>query len=633
MTKLKRYIILFMAIILIAPVSAGVANAAGWVAKHGMSSAQYQQQFKQLTRQGYRLKSVTGYEDHGLRYAALWVKESGPAWTARHGMTAAQYQRAFNDFASKGYRLTYINGYAVGSSARFAAIWEKRSGPAWAARHNMTAAQYQKAFNEFVHKGYRLVDLDGYSIGRSARFAAIFVKSRGPAWVARHNMSAAQYQQAFNKFSKQGYLLKVVSGYRDHGHDRYAALWDKSHSPLRSARHGIPRRFYQNVFDNYRYQSWTPVLIDAFASSRTARFNGIWVNTVFTKKDFDLIQSKMKAYMTANNVPGASIAITKNERLVFAAGFGVADKSTGEPVGPLSRFRIASVTKPFTSAAIMTLVQAHKLGLNDKVFGPGGILSSKFSVPQSNPNIVNIRIRDLLTHTAGFTTANGDPMFAYTGTSQTDLIKWALANFPLAVMPGTRYEYSNFGYCLLGRVIEAKTGMSYEAYVKQAVLSPSGVSDMVIGANKQSGKKPREVVYYGGGAYSNVKPQRFDSHGGWIATTPDMVRFLAHVDGTPGKPDILSAASHTTMTTAPGIKDKNGKDPNYAFAWGVGGGNQWHNGAMSGTIAVLNRPPNDFGYAGAANSRPANDQFVGKFEQVIKEIIAGVPHWPNGDLF
>ena len=197
------------------------AMAADWVARHGLTSAQYQDAFTEFTGKGFRLVSVSGY-DNGrgqARYAAVWKKQGGAAWAARHGLTAAQYQAAFNDFTGKGYRLSFVNGYAVGNTAYYAAIWTKTGGPAWSARHGLTGAQYQAAVNEHVEKGYALSHVSAYTVGGTPRFAAIFEKG-GPAWQARHGLTPSQYQAAFDQFGRQGYRLKVVSGYRDGNGDR-----------------------------------------------------------------------------------------------------------------------------------------------------------------------------------------------------------------------------------------------------------------------------------------------------------------------------------------------------------------------------------------------------------------------------
>ncbi|MDY0023179.1 serine hydrolase [Arenimonas caeni] len=585
--------------------SVAPAAAADWVARHGLTADKYQEAFTEFTGKGYRLVSVSGYDGGRgqARYAAVWRKEAGPAWAARHGLSGEQYQAAFNSFSQQGYRLSFINGYSVGGEARYAAIWTKAGGPAWAARHGLDARQYQAAVDEFVGKGYSLAHVSAYTVGNTPRFAAIFEKG-GPAWVARHGLNAAQYQAAFNQFTGQGYRLKVVSGYRDGGGDRYAAIWTKAGGPQWSARHGTPAAHYQAVFDNYRYQSWEPDYVEAFNGGDGVRFNMLWRNTTFAAKDLKLIEDKARAYMRANDMPGLSIAVMRNDRLVYAAGFGVADKDTGMPVSPRHRFRIASVSKPITHVAVVNLANTTSLDLGDEVFGAGSILGGTYATPQDNQDIEDITVDHLIRHRAGFRRidkdGNGsDPMFAYSGTGHAGLINWALQNYPLGYTPGTTPAglkgsdmYSNFGYCLLGRVIEARTGKSYEAYVRDTLLKPAGAGDIVIGGDKLADRRPDEVVYYGGGAYSSVKPERFDSHGGWIARPIDLLRFMRHTDG------ILA--------------------PYY------------HNGEMSGTTASYDVRAGGFGLVAVSN---ANNGSTAAMKKMMDEIADGVSSWPSVDHF
>jgi len=129
--------------------------------------------------------------------------------------------------ARQGYRLVHVNGYTAGGQDRYAAIWEKSAGPAWVARHGLSSAQYQQAFDDMAKQGYRLIDVSGYAAGNEARYAAIWEKSTGPVWMARHGLTAAQYQQTFNDLGKQGFRLVHVAGYSVGSQDLYAALWQK----------------------------------------------------------------------------------------------------------------------------------------------------------------------------------------------------------------------------------------------------------------------------------------------------------------------------------------------------------------------------------------------------------------------
>lgn len=582
------------------------AAAAPWAARHGLTSAQYQDEFEDFSGKGFRLKCISGYDSGGARFAALWTKAAGPAQAARHGLNPQQYQAAFDDYAGKGYRISYVDGYTVGNQPFYAAIWEKSVGPARVARHGLTADQYQTVFNQLSGQGFAPSHISVLSIKGSPRFAAIFDKDT-PATAARHGLSASEYQAAFDDYASKGFRLKVVSGYKQGNTDRYAAIWVKTDGPLLSARHGMPAANYQHVFDNYTYASWEPQYIEAFNSVSGVRFNGIWENTEFKASDLALIDSKVRAYMKANSVPGMSIAISLNERLVFASGYGNADVEKGEAVGPSHRFRIASVSKPITHVAVARVIADTSLEMSSKVFGKSSVLGGQYSTPANNPNIVDITVEHLIGHRAGLVNVNkdgkkSDPMFAYTGTDHKGLIEWTLKNYPLGYTPGaTSYDpdnnpdtndmYSNFGYSLLGRVIEAQTGKGYEAYVRDTILKPAGAPGMVIGGDKEADRKSNEVKYYGDGAYSSVKPKRFDAHGGWIATPIDLLRFLRH---------------------------ENVLFKSYA-----------HYGEMSGTTSVLRRRNDGFSMAATANIWKDPETL----NAMLTEIVEGVSKWPAGDLF
>src|SRR5262249_28869415 len=142
-------------------------------------------------------------------------------------------------------------------------------------------------------------------------------------------------------------------------------------------------------------------------------------------------------------------------------------------------------------------------------------------LPAASPEVANITLHHLLTHTGGgWSNKSNDPMFQNPGMNQANLIAWTVRNRPLESPPGQAYAYSNFGYCVLGRVIEKITGMSYVEAVTQRVLAPCGINDMQIAGNMSTERAANEVVYYGQNGEQPYKPnvRRMDSHGGWIAT-------------------------------------------------------------------------------------------------------------------
>ncbi|MEZ5853426.1 MAG: hypothetical protein R3D67_01270 [Hyphomicrobiaceae bacterium] len=256
---------------------ASAAHAQAWVARHGLSSQAYQAEFDKLVGQGYRLTHVSGYGVGGQdRYAAIWEKRGGPRWIARHGLSSAAYQAEFNKLVGQGYRLTQVSGYGVGGQDRYAAIWEKRSGPQWVARHGLSSAAYQAEFNKLVGQGYRLTHVSGYGVGGKDRYAAIWEKRSGPRWIARHGLSSAAYQAEFNKLVGQGYRLTHLSGYGVGGQDRYAAIWEKRGGPRWIARHGLSSQGYQAEFNKLVGQGYRLTQVSGYGVAGSDRYAAIW---------------------------------------------------------------------------------------------------------------------------------------------------------------------------------------------------------------------------------------------------------------------------------------------------------------------------------------------------------------------
>ncbi|MCX7287221.1 MAG: serine hydrolase [Rhodobacterales bacterium] len=156
----------------------------------------------------------------------------------------------------------------------------------------------------------------------------------------------------------------------------------------------------------------------------------------------------------------------------------------------------------------------------------------------------------------------------------------------LQTEPGTAFAYSNFGYCLLGRVIEAVSGETYADYMQSRVFGAAGVTSFALAGDKRVDRKPDEVVYVSErDAPYSMKVARMDAHGGWLATPVDMAMMMAAMDGFRAVPDILTWESVEAMAhpAQPGGLYGRGLavSPNH--------GNRWHTGKLPGvvTLAVM----------------------------------------------
>jgi N-acyl-D-amino-acid deacylase len=355
--------------------------------------------------------------------------------------------------------------------------------------------------------------------------------------------------------------------------------------------------------------------------------------------------------------PGAALAVARDGRLVLAKGYGYADIMTREPVSPTSRFRIASVSKPVTAAATMKLVEEGRLSLDDRVVE---VLDFETSGADSlDPRIRDITVGDLLYHSGGWDRERSgfDPPFA------ADRIAIALGEAPpadasqmvefvlrqeLDFEPGSRQVYSNIGYAVLGRVIEAVTGDSYERYVQRAVLEPAGVRTAVLARSFREQRVPNEVTYHDDRVFLSMFPGRgmvpapygafaietMDAHGGWIASAPDLLRFITHVDQDPTVPDVLERETIESMISPHASASTDSLF--YARGWEIlrqrDGVVWYHRGDLPGTTALLvcaGRTQFALLMNGNAGSRENADRLL----PMLLDAARNVEEWPDSDLF
>jgi len=337
------------------------------------------------------------------------------------------------------------------------------------------------------------------------------------------------------------------------------------------------------------------------------------------------MEAVASAFMSAHSVPGLSVAVARNGRLLYERGFGFANREKNERVAPAHLFRIASVSKPITSVTLFRLMEEKRLTLEDAVFGAHGILGYDFGKPPYKQWVEEIRIKHLLTHTGGgWPNDDTDPMFRNPGMNHKQLIAWAIQDVALQYPPGEHYAYSNFGFCILGRVIEKITGAPYERHVLEAILKRCGVTDVRIGGNTRAERAPGEVIYYGAGRQDpyDMNVRRMDSHGGWLARARDLAMFASHVDGHSAGRNILEPASIREMTTA------SSANAGYAKGWAVNRvPNWWHTGSLPGTTSIMVRTASGFCWAALGNAREESGDTGSAMDRMMWDLVRQVKRW------
>lgn len=334
-------------------------------------------------------------------------------------------------------------------------------------------------------------------------------------------------------------------------------------------------------------------------------------------------QGYIGAFQRQFRVPAISIAQSSGGRFVFDHAGGMVNREHVLQAQQNSLFRIADLSQSITAVAIFSLIEAGKLKLTDKVFGPAGVLGMKYGKPPYKLYVADITVDHLLTHTCGGWAADSnDPMLHNGGWDQTKLITSTIENVPLINPPGTQWAYSNFGFCLLGRVIEAVTSQSYESYVQSAILAPCGISGMQIAQNSERHRAPNEVIYIG--EYSEdpykINVNRMDSCAGWIASSTQLVQFLDHVGGAPGIPSLLKPETIRQMTTPVAVYPQG--SARCARGWMVGDdGSWWHQGSLPGSTALMIRRSNSASSAALCNTRSEPHQEMdGALYQLLQQL-------------
>lgn len=224
-----------------------------------------------------------------------------------------------------------------------------------------------------------------------------------------------------------------------------------------------------------------------------------WTATGIEVPSLAAFDQQMQQLMTARNIPSGSVAVAWEGRLVLARGYSWNPGPQDIVTQPDSLFRIASCSKPITSTLINRLIQDGALALNDTI-GQYVDLTPRPGT-SADPRLATVTVRNLLEMLGGFgdpATLGYDPVFRdrivaqglgiALPVSHADVIRYQ-SGVALASTPGTTYQYSNYGYKLLGRVIETASGMPYERYARR-VLNRAGVWNLRLARAHRTNARP-----------------------------------------------------------------------------------------------------------------------------------------------
>ena len=536
-----------------------------FVAYHDRTSQDHQNQFNSLYPQGYRMISLSVYQPANPLYAAVWVRRPGPNWSAVHGVSAAGYQAAFDNATAAGLHPTIISAAGPASSAVFAGVFEQRPGPVPLTRHalrsgNNTDPATIENWDRVAHEnGWIMTCGAVYGDVANPRYAGIW-----PANVRRLSWSAdgildrsAEYQRRFDAqvtgWARPAYVALS-------GDERYLSIFVDDQIGPWVARHGLTSAQYQAEFDRLVPLGYYPICVQGGGSGAGIRFAVIFArqeaplqrqwNTVGVG-DAPAVDQVMLDTLQASNVRGASLAVTRNTRLVFAKGYTWAEP--GYPVVlPTTVFRIASVSKTFAGVAAHQLIDAGRLRLTDTVQSILGLTTPSGGLPP-DPGFASITVEDLLLHRSR---VRPDPFGYDAATAAAFGVPLPVTEAQIASYKASEYlqatpePYNNWGYELLGLVVARVAGApSFFETIKASILDPLRITRIRPATSLATANFADEARYHRtaekqlrlqifpsvmtsdqppvADVYGNLHLENVTPTGGLAAAAVDLARFVA----------------------------------------------------------------------------------------------------------
>lgn len=604
----------------------------GWISNRDLTSAQFAEKFKQY-KDDYLMIDIDVYKSgSSTRYAMVWRKNTeNRGWAEYRDMTSDQYHARWNEFKDKGYRPIDIESYRVSGKQRYAGIWvQNKEGYAWSSRRDMTASAYSDYFKDRRDKGYRIVDMEAYSTANGTRYACIWVKNKeNLAWKQLRDMSRQTYQKEVNEMSDKGYLLVDFESYKVGSATRYAAIWEKRSGYAFQIRTNRTKLQFANLWREYRDKGYRLVDFECYPTSNGTRYGGVWIENAsrfrYSKKSN--INSLVSKYRKDNNLPGISVAVVKDGKMIYRRGFGHADKEADKVAHGESVYLSASISKAISGTIAAKLQQRQRtqngrrisfdINRKTKDYLTNVRLSNgqRVSIPRQHDH----KVSELFSHLACIQHYEGPEPNTQHYSRAIDAVR-QIWNAPFVddCDTGVNQNYSTHAFTYIGAVLEKVTGQSSAQLVRSEIARPHGLSTMrALYTNARvPSNYDRVVPYRDNNAPTSFSNNSWKTFGGGIEVSPvDLAWFGWKVlDG-----KIVSASTRDNL-----LWKRVNPSRSYGIAWQMSTVNgkrvAQHSGSWTGTqthlrvfrddglvIAIMsNRRNHDIGSLSALSRNIAN---------------------------
>jgi CubicO group peptidase (beta-lactamase class C family) len=529
----------------------------GWISLRDATSSQFASRFDQLKSSMMVIDLDVDEIAGSYRVGAVFRPNSdGRGWYSLRNLTGAEFGAKWAELRDRGFRLVDQEVSVVGGEDRFAGVWiENREHLAWASYRGVTAAQFDDKFDDYRDGGFLPVDIDVYRTASGAlRYAAAWVKNTdGLAWKLHRNRTSAQYADAFKTYADQGLRSVVVDSARTPGGQRYAGIWieNRSHRGWYAYRDltatGFRNRWNRLSDEGYRLDGY-----EKYDTAAGARYAGIWrqnsdrPNWPLRAKVDGFVQKELDDF----DVPGISVAVAQNGKVVYRRGFGFQDKADGIWMHGGSVNRTASVSKAVAGVLALRMDAKHpEFSLTDKVRTHLPWLPAKhdYTMAQAvmNRSCVKSYPSPMTSQNATQYDTSADSVKAFMGDS-------------LGCTPGS-YLYSTHAYEVDGAIYERYEGKPINRIVLDELTTKFGLT--TLRPETLAASLPDRVQLYDtdNSEYAGDNMSNKTLGGGLVSTAPDLVSFADKIlDGT-----LLTPAQRTTLWSPIG---------SYAYGWDVSTG-------------------------------------------------------------
>ena len=580
-------------------------NGLRWASYRDLTSDEFSERFQQLVDDEDMMMIDVDVNPDGrqVTYSMVWQENvDRRGWAEHRNLTSDEYHDLWQRYADRGWRPLDVEGYTIDGRLLYAGIWiENREGLAWSSMRNLTSAEYADYFEEQREARRRPIDIEAYPTPDGLLYAAIWYENVDEvSWLQLRDMDRDAYQQELETRTGEGYLPIDYETYMAGNEQRYAAIWEvPANRPAFQIRTDRSQISYANLWRTYRDEGYRIVDFENDA----ALYGGLWIENAdrFQYEGKQELDSIIETYRSDNAIPGISVAILQGGSVLYRRGFGEADQSTPKVAHSETVYSAASVSKVIGSTLAAKLEDEGELWDGTPVDLDLSDDTSDY-LPDL-PGHHTHQVEQLTAHLACIPHYTTSPAIPNITTHYSTALEAAEDFWDTDLLdsctPGSSRSYSTPAFTLLGAVLEDVSGRPLSELLQEELFDRYDLDSMRVhfATETPPANYERAVPYNDAGDASSYSDNSWKVIGGGIETsTLDLARFGWKVlDG-----DIVDATARDDrmwVPVDPGCAGPGGGTCRNGIGWSLNTYNgrrvAEHDGSWSGARSWLRVYPDD----------------------------------------